>query len=67
MGGHHKIGLDLGVISMFFRVFSKFHGTMWDFFGLLKFQILFGVLDISDIFWGDRVGDRRCWVYIQTE
>ena len=23
LGGHHKIGLDLGVISMHFRVFLK--------------------------------------------
>ena len=41
-GGHHKIGLYLGVISMYFRVFSKGQGTKWGiFFGLLKFQIFY--------------------------
>ena len=28
------------------------------FFGLLKFQIFFGVLEIPDIFWGV---NGRCW------
>ena len=51
--GHHKIGLYLGVISMHFRVFSEGQGTeCWYFWGLLKFQIFFGVLKIPDIFWG---------------
>ena len=46
-GGHHKIGLYLGVISMHFRVFSEGQGTECGiFFGLLKFQIFFGVLEI---------------------
>ena len=39
LGGHHKIGLNLEVISMHFRVFSEGQGTEWKiFFGLLKFQ-----------------------------
>ena len=54
LGGHHKIGLILGVISMHFRVFSYGQGTKWGiFFGSLKFQIFFGVLEISDIFWAE--------------
>ena len=52
-GGHHKIGLYLGVISMHFRVFSGGQGTEWViFFWLLKFQIFFGVFEILDIFVG---------------
>ena len=36
--GHHKIGLDLGVMSMHFRVFSYGQGPAWGIFlGLLKF------------------------------
>ena len=41
-GGHHKIGLYLGVISMHFRVFLKVmvqNGVYL--FGLVKFQIFF--------------------------
>ena len=57
-GVHHIFGLNLGVISMLFRVFSEGQGTEWVFFfwggGLLKFQIFFGVLAIPDIFWGGR-------------
>ena len=53
LGGHHKIGLYLEVISMHFRVFSEGQGTEWRiFFGLLKFQIFIWVLEILDIFWG---------------
>ena len=52
--GHHKNGLCLGVISMHLRVFFKGQGTEWgNLFGLLKFQIVFGVLEIPDIFWGE--------------
>ena len=41
-GGHHKIGLYLGVISMQLRVFSKGRGTeLGVFFGVAKFQIFF--------------------------
>ena len=53
LGGHPRIGLVLGVISMYFRVFSC--GTYTEsgyLFVLQKFQIFFGVLEISDIFWG---------------
>ena len=32
LGGHHKIGLYLGVISMHFRVFSQGQGTEWGMF-----------------------------------
>ena len=54
-GDHHKIGLYLEVISMHFRVFSEGQGTDWRiFFGLLKFLILFGVLEIPDNFCGER-------------
>ena len=35
------------VISMHFRFFSFF-------FWLVKFQIFFGLLEIPDIFWGER-------------
>ena len=39
---------------MHFRVFSYGQGTKWGiFFGSLKFQIFFGVLEISDIFWAE--------------
>ena len=41
-GGHHKIGLYLGVISVYFMVYSKGRVTEWGYlFGLLKFQIYF--------------------------
>ena len=41
LGGNHKIGLYLGVISMHFRV-SFSQGTEWGiFWELLKFQIFF--------------------------
>ena len=42
-GGHHKIGLYLGVISMHFRVFLRSWYIMGDiFFVLLKFQFFWG-------------------------
>ena len=38
---------------MHYRVFSSGQGTeLGYYFGLLKFQIFFGVLEIPDIFWG---------------
>ena len=54
-GGHHRIGLYLGVISMLFRVFSKGQGTEWgDFFGVAKISNIFwGVLEISYILGGE--------------
>ena len=40
---------------MHFVFFSLGQGTEWGYFyGLLKFQIFFGVLNISDIFGGER-------------
>ena len=42
-GGHHKIGLYLGVVSIHFRVFLKVHVQNGRyFFGLVKPQIFFG-------------------------
>ena len=53
--GHHKIGLYFWVISMHSRVFSYGQGTEWGYFGgSLKFQIFLGVLEIPDIFVGER-------------
>ena len=50
LGGHHKIGLYLEVISMHFRVFSEGRGTEWRiFFGLLRFQT-FIEIEIHDFF-----------------
>ena len=50
--GHYKIGLYLGVISMHFRSFLKAKVQNGGYvFGLLKFQIFLGVLEIPDI-WG---------------
>ena len=54
LGVYHIIELYLRVISMHFRVFSFDGGYFW---GLLKFQIFFGVLEIIDIFGVN----RRCW------
>ena len=52
-GGHHKIGLYLGVTSMrlwsFLKVKVQNGGY---FFKLVKFQIFFGVHEIPDIFGG---------------
>ena len=47
-GGHHEIGLYLGVISMHLRVFSLRQG----FLGVAKISNIFEVLEISDISWG---------------
>ena len=58
-GGHHKIGLYLGVISIHSGVSSLGQGTEWEinfwiakifkyFLGCLKFLIIFGV-------------NGRCW------
>ena len=55
-GGHPKIGLVLGVISMYFRVFSS--GKIYRigiFFGLQKFQIFFlGCIKFLIFFLGER-------------
>ena len=51
LGGHHKIRLYLGVISMHFWVFFKVKvqngGYFW---GLLKFQIFLGFFEIPVFF-----------------
>ena len=42
--------LYLGVVSMYFRVFSYGQCTEWGYFlRLLKFQIFLGMLEIPDI------------------
>ena len=52
-GGSSQNWASFRVISMHFRVFLKVKGTeLGYFFGLLKFQIFFGMFDIPDIFWG---------------
>ena len=59
LGGHHKIRLVLGVISMKFSVFSRGKCTECGYFwGLQKIQIFFGVLDIRDILFRVK---SRCW------
>ena len=51
--GHPKIGLVLGVMSMYFRVFSLGKYTDSGYlFGLQNFKYFFGMLQISDIFLG---------------
>ena len=40
---------------MHFRVFSEGQGTEWKYFlGCSNFKYLFGVLEITNIFWGER-------------
>ena len=46
LGGHHKIRLYLGVISMHFWDFFKVNVQNGGIGGLLKFQIFMGVLEI---------------------
>ena len=54
-GGHHKIGLYLGsflcILWSFISVKVQNRGY---FFKLLELQICFGVLEIPDIFGGER-------------
>ena len=53
--GHPKIELVLEVISMYFRVFFKVNIQNRDIcLGCKIFKYFFGVLEISDIFWGER-------------
>ena len=41
LGGHHKIGLYLGIISMHFRVFSEGQGTYFvDYYNYLGIIIV---------------------------
>ena len=54
-GGQHKIGLYLGVTSMRLRSFLEVKVQNGGyFFVLVKFQIFFWVLEIPDIFGGER-------------
>ena len=49
--GHHKIGLVFGSFLCILESFLRSKVQNLDIvFGLLKFQIFFGVLDIPDIF-----------------
>ena len=61
LGGHHKIGLYLVVISMHFRVFflrSRYR-IGYIFWGCQNFKYFFGLLVIPNIlFWVN----GRCWV-----
>ena len=50
LGGHHKISLYLGVISMHFGSFLRSRYIMGVFGGLLKFHIFLGVLEIPVFF-----------------
>ena len=50
LGGHHKISLYLGVISMHFWVFLRSMYRMGVFWGLLKFQIFWGFLKFLFLF-----------------
>ena len=54
LGGHDKIGLVLGVSSMYFRSFLKVNVQNENIFAWQNFQIFFGVIDIPDIFGGKR-------------
>ena len=59
-GGHHKIGLYLGVISMRLKGFSYGQGQGAEcgyFLGVAKYSNIFGVLKIPDIFGVN----GRCW------
>ena len=53
LGGHDKIGLDLGVSSMYFRVFSKVNVQNENIFACKKFKYFFGCL-IFPIFFGGK-------------
>ena len=53
-GGHHKIRLYLGVISMHFRVFLWSRYRMGVVFGLVKFQMFLGCLKFLIFSWGER-------------
>ena len=54
-GAHRKIGLNLGVISMHFMVFlmAKVQNGGY-FWGVAKISNIFWVLEIPDIFSGER-------------
>ena len=51
-GGSSQNWASLRVITMDFRVFFKVNVQNLDIFGVVKFQIFFGVIENPDIFWG---------------
>ena len=53
-GGHDKLGLVLGVSSMYLGSIFKVNVQNENIFAWQKFQIFFGKLDFPDIF-----GDKR--------
>ena len=56
---HPKIGLVLGLFLCILRYFLKVNIQNRDIlFGCKNFKYFFGVLEISDIFWGV---NGRCW------
>ena len=53
--GHPKIGLVLGLILCILGFFLKVNIQNRDIFlGCKNFKYFFGVLEISEIFWGER-------------
>ena len=65
LGGHHKIRLVLGVISMHLESFLRSRYRIGIFFGVAKISNIFigrrgeGVLHIPNIYFGV---NGRCWV-----
>ena len=57
LGGHRKIGLYSGVISMYFRVFPSGQGTEWEWVGKIS-NVFLGCLRFL-IFFGGRGGGKR--------
>ena len=55
LGGHDKIGLVLGVSSMYLGSFLKINVQNENIFAWQKFQIFLGVLDITNFFWRQTV------------
>ena len=54
LGAHDKIGLVLGVSSMYFRVFLKVNVQNENTVAWQKISIFWGVLDIPIFFGGNR-------------
>ena len=54
LGGHHKIGLYLGIISMHFVSFlkAKVQNSGYILWGCKNFKYFFGELEIPDTFGG---------------
>ena len=55
LGGHHKIGLYLGVISIHLGFFLRARYRMRDILAVAIISNIFWVLEIPDIFWGRTV------------